>query len=167
MLLEAVLQVHLFFALFSSGWNLSGALRKWIWASVFTKCIFWILSIQFYQSSRIRRLPFWFVAYYLCFVGGIVGLARFSFVLCTSQPENMRRILRTCIGVKDFLTRSATPSWSLLWRAVTRPNFCSQGNVIWRRRHFRHHRIWGGLGDLCHVTGRGNIAIHVQPVPSC
>ena len=48
-------------------------------------------------------------------------LAVFAFGLFTAQPANMRGSSRMLDGVKYFPARSATPSRSSLWRAVTRP----------------------------------------------
>ena len=59
---------------------------------------------------------------YICGVGDLaLDLVGFAFVLFTAQREKMRVLLRTWVGMKDFLASSATPSRSSLWRAVTRP----------------------------------------------
>ena len=46
--------------------------------------------------------------------------AVWTFGLCTARPANMRGLSRTCVGIKDLPSRSATPSQSSLWRAMTR-----------------------------------------------
>ena len=43
-----------------------------------------------------------------------VVLAGFAFGLFTEQSVNMRGLLRMWVGVKKFLARSATLSWSSL-----------------------------------------------------
>ena len=37
-----------------------------------------------------------------------------DFVLCTAQTMNMRRLSRTCVGVKDFLDRIVTPVMDII-----------------------------------------------------
>ena len=113
---------NIFFFARSALWRqFSGVFAEWDLASVFTLRMLWTLSVPFCRSLRISRPPFCCVAYSF-FVGDVVlDVSGFSVVLFTDQPAKMRGSLRTWVGVEDSRDRSATPSWSSLWRAVARP----------------------------------------------
>ena len=117
----------LFFPLSASWKHFSGDLRTYDRASVFTTRMSWTLSVPYCQRSRIIRSLFCSVTSGAAVVAsdGVVSLdpAGLGFVLLMAQSEYIKGLLRTWAGVKALPARSATPSRSSLWRAVTRPPF--------------------------------------------
>ena len=112
------------FPLYASCKHYSGVFTAQVLVSVFMIRMSWTLSILLYKRSWIRRSPFCSVAS----GGGEPSLNveplvpdSLDFGLFTEQPEKMRGYSRTWEGVKALPDRSATPSRSSLWRAVTRP----------------------------------------------
>ena len=66
---------------------------------MFLTCLFWALSVPFFQRSRIRRLPLCSVSSDIFVDGGWVDPAGCAFVLCTEWPAKMRGLSRTCVGL--------------------------------------------------------------------
>ena len=87
-------------------------------ASVCTTHMLWIISVLIYQRLLMRRSLF-FSDFY---VGTGKLLWRdptvWAFPSGTATTGWMRGPLQICEGVKYFLERSVTPSWSLLWQVM-------------------------------------------------
>ena len=83
----------------------------------------WTLSVTFWKRSWIRGSPIYSVASGFFFDDGSVDPAVCAFGCWTSRPSKMRESSRTCVGVKVFPARSATPSYISLLHAVNRLSF--------------------------------------------
>ena len=151
-LLEACLQVHIILWPFCLLKTLFGVFSKWYLASVFSACMLWILYVPFCQRLWISRSPFCFVASRCGVYDLALYLSGFAFGLFTAKPSKMRGLLQPHPGA----------CCDAPWQG--RPN-CSRGYGIWINWRCGCCVIWGGLGDVGHIAGRGNLSIPEHPVP--
>ena len=92
--------------------------------TVFTNRISKMQLVLFPHKSWIRRSPFYSES--TAIPSGLLGKLYptcKAFPLCMEQTGWIRGLLRTFVGVRAFLTKSATPSCSFMWWYVTRLSF--------------------------------------------
>ena len=126
----------------------------------------WTLSVLFFQMSWIRRSPFYSAAYEFFFDDGSINRAGCAFGLCMARPAKMRGLSHTCVGVK-YSRPGMIPCHGDYCDApwLGRP-FFNRRNGIWIRRRCSRCKIWGGLGVLGHIAGKGHITIPAHLFPS-
>ena len=159
MLTEESLRVLYLFLFSVVSRHLSGDLFWWERASVFTTQMSWILSVPLYHSYQISRS--YFCSDVSLGAGWLLGRETlgWSFPYCTAQLGWIRRLLRTCNGVKGLPSRLTTPSRSLLWKVVMSHLFF-KSNAGQTDNATLHPSQWGGRSGGSMLYPRKRASLH-------
>ena len=138
-----------FFSIFVTTRFFSGVLVTHNAVSVFTTHVSKMNFVPCDHKSHIRMLPFYYESNDV--PGG--SLSRWypsieSLSLFTVQPGFIRLLSCTCVGVRAFLARFATPSYILLWLDVTNPPLLQSSTCAINNPIPQPSQWWGRYGGL-------------------